>query len=266
MLELLDYEPLLRLGSFGALLALMVLLETAFPRRARRFDRLARWPGNFLLTLLNTLVVRLLFPTAAVGFAVMVQKAGAGFLNWLPLPGWTAVFIAFVLLDLSIYAQHWVFHRLPALWRIHRMHHTDLDIDASTGVRFHPVEILLSLLIKLAVITVTGASPEAVLLFEIVLNGTSLFNHANLKIPAGLDRILRLVIVTPDMHRVHHSVVKQETDSNFGFNFSFWDRLFGTYTESPSAGHDAMTIGLPEFQSEHELRIDRMLIRPFSES
>ncbi|MDP6437330.1 MAG: sterol desaturase family protein [Gammaproteobacteria bacterium] len=266
MKTLLDYEPLLRLGSFIAVLLLMVLLEALFPKRERRFGRLTRWPGNFVLTLLNTLIVRLLFPTAAVGFALLVEQSGVGLLNLVAAPEWAAIMLAFVTLDFSIYAQHWVFHRMPALWRIHRMHHTDLDIDASTGVRFHPIEILLSLLIKMAVITVIGAPATAVLLFEVVLNVTSLFNHANLRIPAGLDRALRLIIVTPDMHRVHHSAIKTETDSNFGFNFSFWDRLLGTYVPAPREGHESMTVGLPEFQSARELRIDRMLIRPFKKS
>ncbi len=266
MKTLLGYEPLLRLGSFIAVLLLMALLEALLPRRERHFDRLTRWPGNFMLTLFNTLIVRLLFPTAAVGFALQVEQSGAGLLNLVAVPEWAAIMIAFFVLDFSIYAQHWAFHRMPALWRIHRMHHTDLDIDVSTGARFHPIEIVLSLLIKMAVITVIGAPAAAVLLFEAVLNITSLFNHANLKIPAGLDRAIQLIIVTPDMHRVHHSIIKTETDSNFGFNFSFWDRLFGTYVASPAGGHDSMTIGLPEFQSASELRIDRMLIRPFSES
>ena len=178
------------------------------------------------------------------------------------MPGWIAVVAAVIALDLAIYLQHVLFHAVPALWRLHRMHHTDLELDATTGVRFHPVEVLLSMLIKLAVVATIGAPPIAVLIFEVLLNATSMFNHANLRIPARIDRVLRWLIVTPDMHRVHHSVEVRETNSNFGFNLPWWDRLFRTYKAQPAAGHEAMTIGIDAFRDAGELRLDRMLVQP----
>jgi sterol desaturase/sphingolipid hydroxylase (fatty acid hydroxylase superfamily) len=262
--ELLDYEALLRLSAFGGALGLMALLEAGWPRRARRFGRLRRWPGNLALVLLNTLTVRLLFPAAAVGFALMTEESGVGLFNQLDAPRWIAVALTLLLLDLTIYAQHCLFHRVPALWHIHSAHHTDLDIDVTTGVRFHPIEILLSMLIKLAAILILGAPAIAVLIFEVVLNTMAMFNHANLNLPDPLDRALRTLVVTPDMHRVHHSVRVNETNSNYGFNLSCWDRLFRTYIATPADGHTKMTIGLPEYQQPTELRIDRILIRPFS--
>jgi sterol desaturase/sphingolipid hydroxylase (fatty acid hydroxylase superfamily) len=262
-MPLLDYEPLLRLGSFGAVLLLMLLLEAGWPRRKQRFDRLMRWPGNLGLALLNTLALRLLFPAAATGFALLLTESDVGLFNNLDVPMWPAVVITLLLLDLTIYAQHWLFHKVPSLWHIHAAHHTDLDIDVTTGLRFHPVEILLSMLIKLAAIMLLGAPAIAVLIFEVVLNATAMFNHANLKLPEHVDKLLRRLIVTPDMHRVHHSTLKHETNSNFGFNLSCWDKLFGTYIAQPAAGHSEMTIGIAEYQQAAELRIDRILTRPF---
>jgi sterol desaturase/sphingolipid hydroxylase (fatty acid hydroxylase superfamily) len=260
---LLDNEALFRLTVFAALFASMALLETLFPRRARQYDRLVRWPGNLVVTMLNTIFVRLLFPTAAVGFALSMESAGIGIMNQLSAGGPVAIVVGIVLLDLAIYVQHVVFHKVPLLWRLHRMHHTDNDIDVTSGARFHPFEIVLSMLIKLGVIWVLGPPAVAVLLFEVLLNAGSMFNHANLRLPLGFDRMLRKLIVTPDMHRVHHSAVRNETESNYGFCLSFWDRIFGTYTDQPAAGHEGMTIGLSDTQSMDAQRIDRMLADPF---
>ena len=194
--------------------------------------------------------------------ALAAEAGGVGLLAWLGLPTPVAVLVAVLLLDLAIYLQHVLFHAVPALWRLHRMHHADLDFDVTTGLRFHPVEILLSMVIKLMVVVALGAPAVAVLIFEVLLNATAMFNHANLRLPAWLDRALRPVLVTPDMHRVHHSAVQRETDSNFGFNLAVWDRLFGTYRAQPAAGHDAMTIGIEQFRDPGELRLDRMLTQP----
>jgi sterol desaturase/sphingolipid hydroxylase (fatty acid hydroxylase superfamily) len=259
---LLANEPVIRLVAFAGVLAVMAALEALLPRRRRSFGRARRWPNNLGIVVVDTIVLRLVFPTAAVGVALVVEARGVGLLPWLGLPTPLAVLVAIVLLDLAIYLQHVLFHAVPALWRLHRMHHADLDFDVTTGLRFHPVEILLSMVIKLMVVVALGAPAVAVLVFEVLLNATSMFNHANLRLPAWLDRTLRLVLVTPDMHRVHHSAVPRETDSNFGFNLALWDRLFGTYRAQPAAGHDAMTIGLDRFRDPGELRLDRMLTQP----
>jgi sterol desaturase/sphingolipid hydroxylase (fatty acid hydroxylase superfamily) len=202
-------------------------------------------------------------PTAAVGVALIATARGFGLFHMLGWPAWLAGIAGFVVLDLVIYGQHVVFHHVPWLWRLHRMHHADLDIDVTTGVRFHPLEILISMGIKIAIVALFGVPAAAVLAFEVVLNVTSVFNHANAALPRWLDRVVRLVVVTPDMHRVHHSVVRRETDSNFGFNLPWWDWLFGTYRVEPAAGHDAMTVGLPIFRDRGELRVDRLLTQPF---
>jgi sterol desaturase/sphingolipid hydroxylase (fatty acid hydroxylase superfamily) len=262
---ILAQEPLIRLGAFALVLGAMMAAEAALPRRGRGFSRLRRWPSNLGIVALNSLLLRLVFPTAAIGVAIAIEGQGVGLLPWLGLPGWLAVILAVVLLDLAIYFQHVMFHAVPAFWRLHRMHHADLDFDVTTGLRFHPLEILLSMLIKLAVVVALGAPPVAVLLFEVVLNATSMFSHGNLRLPARLDAALRRVLVTPDMHRVHHSAVRAETDSNFGFNLAIWDRLFGTYRAQPAAGHDGMTIGIEAFRDPAELRLDRMLTQPFRE-
>jgi sterol desaturase/sphingolipid hydroxylase (fatty acid hydroxylase superfamily) len=209
------------------------------------------------------LAVRLLLPTAAAGVALVAAERGFGLFHLIGLPFWVAAPIGFLALDLVIYGQHVMFHHVPWLWRLHRMHHADLDIDVTTGVRFHPVEILLSLVIKIATVALLGIPAAAVVCFEVVLNATSMFNHANASLPRWLDRVARLTLVTPDMHRVHHSILRQETDSNFGFNLPWWDRLFGTYRAEPRAGHDGMTIGLPVFRDPRELRLDRLLTQPF---
>jgi sterol desaturase/sphingolipid hydroxylase (fatty acid hydroxylase superfamily) len=209
------------------------------------------------------LAVRVLIPTAAVGAALFAAGRGWGLFHLGGLPLALAAVLGFLILDLVIYGQHVVFHKVPVPWRLHRMHHADLDIDVTTGVRFHPFEILISLSIKIATVIAFGIPAVAVLVFEVVLNATAMFNHANVSMPAALDRVLRLLVVTPDMHRVHHSILRSETDSNFGFNLPWWDRLFGTYRAAPQAGHQGMTIGLPIFRNPHELRVDRLLTQPF---
>ena len=261
---LLANEPGLRLAAFFAVLAAMAAWEVAAPRRALKLARRARWPANLGIVLINGVLIRLIFPTAAVGVALFVQARGWGVFHHYPLPGWAVLAASLVLLDLAIYLQHVLFHAVPALWRVHRMHHADLDIDVTTGARFHPIEIVLSMLIKFAAIAALGVPPEGVLLFEVLLNASSMFNHANVRIPAGADRLLRALLVTPDMHRVHHSIERDETNSNFGFNLSLWDRLFGTYRAQPRAGHQAMRIGIPEFRERAECAVlPGMLAMPF---
>jgi len=262
---LLSHEPLLRLVPFIGVFALMAALEAWLPRRARGLPRIARWPSNLGIVAVDTVVVRVLFPTAAVGVALAVEAQGGGLFGWLGAPFWLAVPLAVLLLDLAIYLQHVMFHAVPALWRFHQMHHADTDIDVTTGLRFHPIEIVLSMLVKFAAIAALGAPAAAVLLFEVLLNATSMFNHANLRLPERVDAALRRVLVTPDMHRVHHSVVERETNSNFGFNLALWDRLFGTYRAQPEAGHDGMTIGVEQFRDPAEARLERMLTQPFRE-
>lgn len=256
-------EPLIRMGAFVGVLALMALWELLAPRRTQKIGRSTRWPGNLGIVVVDTLVLRLLFPTAAVGIALIGENRGWGLLNNLALPGWIGIVAAIVLLDLVIYLQHVLFHAVPGFWRLHRMHHADLEFDATTGVRFHPAEIVLSMVIKFGAVVALGAPAVSVLLFELLLNATSLFNHGNVRLPARLDRALRWIVVTPEMHRVHHSIVPRETNSNFGFNLPWWDRLFGTYRAAPAAGHEGMIIGIDQFRDPHELRLDRMLLQPF---
>jgi len=260
--DVLAAEPLIRLGVFAAVLALLLAWEFLAPRRQPAVGRRRRWPGNIGVVIIDTVLVRILFPTAAVGLALVAEVRGWGLLNLVAVPDWLAILAAIVLLDLIIYAQHVLFHANPLLWRVHRMHHADLDIDVTTGIRFHPAEILLSMVIKLGAVVAFGAPALAVMIFEVLLNATSMFNHSNVRLPVGADRWLRRILVTPDMHRVHHSIVRQETNSNFGFNLPWWDHLFGTYRAQPAAGHEAMTIGLPQFRDPTELRLDRMLIQP----
>ena len=256
-------EPVIRLGIYLGVLAALMLWEVVAPRRVLVQGRRRRWPGNIGIAALNTLVLRLVMPGAAVGIAFWAETAGFGLFNLVALPNWGAVLLSFLALDLLIYGQHVAFHKIGLFWRLHRMHHADLDIDATTGSRFHPIEILLSIAIKTAAVLLLGAPALAVLLFEVVLNATSMFNHANVRMPSCIDRVLRLVVVTPDMHRVHHSWHRDETDSNFGFNLPWWDRLFGTYRPQPRDGHDDMIIGLTMFRDPAQLRLDRMLLQPF---
>jgi sterol desaturase/sphingolipid hydroxylase (fatty acid hydroxylase superfamily) len=261
---LLEHELAVRLGAFFAIFALMALWEAAAPRRARLFSRRARWPNNLALVVLNGVVVRLAFPVAAVGFAALAAERGWGLLNAFEVPAWVAIPAAVIVLDLAIYLQHVMFHAVPVLWRLHRVHHADPDFDVTTGARFHPIEIVLSMLIKLAVISVLGAPAVAVLAFEIVLNAAAMFNHANVRLPSGADRILRWFLVTPDMHRIHHSVEVDETNSNFGFNLPWWDRLFGTYREAARLPQERMTIGVQGLGGYAQcVRLPGLLVIPF---
>lgn len=257
------YEAALRLGFFFVIFTAMALWEAAAPRRPRSHSRARRWPSNLAVAVLNTVLVRVLLPATAVSLALLGANRNWGLLNNLPLPGWAVIIASVILLDLAIYLQHVIFHAIPALWRVHRVHHADLDFDVTTGVRFHPIEIVLSMLIKFGAIAALGISALGVLLFEVLLNTTSMFNHGNARLPLRLDRYLRWFVVTPDMHRVHHSIVVAETNSNFGFNLPWWDRLLGTYRAQPAAGHDAMIIGIEQFRDRRELWLDRILLQPF---
>jgi len=259
---LLAHESTLRLAIFLGVLALMAIWELAAPRRRQQIPRLLRWSNNLALVVIDTLVLRFSFPVLAVGLALAAEAKGWGLFQVLALPGWLAVLLAIVALDLVIYLQHVMFHAVPALWRLHRMHHADLEFDVTTGLRFHPLEIMASMAIKLAAVAALGPPAVAVLIFEVVLNATAMFNHSNIRLPLPLDRLLRLAVVTPDMHRVHHSVIPAETNSNFGFNLPWWDRLFGTYRAQPRAGHDGMSIGIEQFRVPRELWLDRMLLQP----
>src|SRR5262244_682584 len=256
------YEPLVRLAAFAGVFGVMAVWELLRPRRRQAIGRNWRWPNNLGVLAVDVVLVRILLPITAVGLALIAEARGFGLFNLIALPRWASIIISVILLDLAIYLQHVLFHAVPALWRLHRMHHADLDIDVTTGVRFHPIEILLSLLIKIAAVLVLGI-PAAAVVFEVVLNATSMFNHSNVTMPPRFDRVIRWFVVTPDMHRVHHSIERRETDSNFGFNLPWWDRLFGTYRPQPEAGHDAMTVGIPMFRNPGELRLDRLLTQPF---
>jgi sterol desaturase/sphingolipid hydroxylase (fatty acid hydroxylase superfamily) len=262
-------EAIFRLICFAGVLAVMALWETAAPRRRLKLAKPLRWTSNLGLVALNTILVALIMRfgllVGAVAMADFAAERGWGIGNNMELPSWLAVALAVILLDLSIYLQHVMFHAVPILWRLHMVHHADLDFDVSTGLRFHTLEIVLSQGIKLAAIVLLGAPALAVLLFELLLNATSMFNHANARLPRWLDRLVRLFVVTPDMHRVHHSQLAHETNSNFGFNLPWWDFLFGTYRAQPEAGHEAMTIGLAQFRDEHQVdRLPGMLALPFT--
>lgn len=256
-------EPAIRLGAFAAVFGAIAIAEAAAPRRSRSYSRLRRWPSNLAIAALNVGVVGVIFPATAVSLALLGEHRSWGLFNNLPVAAWIAVAASVLLMDLAIYLQHVMFHAVPALWCVHRMHHADLDFDVTTGSRFHPIEIVLSMLIKFAVVVALGAPALGVLIFEVTLNATSMFNHGNLRLPPRFDRYLRLLVVTPDMHRVHHSIVIGETNSNFGFNLPWWDRLLGTYRDQPAAGHDAMTIGIEQFRAARELWLDKMLLQPF---
>jgi sterol desaturase/sphingolipid hydroxylase (fatty acid hydroxylase superfamily) len=258
-------DLIIRLVFFLGVFGLVAAWEAMAPCRRRRLTRWLRWPSNLGIVALDTALVRLSFPISAIALAFVSEQRGWGLLNNVELPGWAVIALAVLALDLAIYLQHVLFHAVPVLWRLHRMHHADLDVDVTTGARFHPIEILASMVVKLAVVAALGAPVEAVLAFEILLNATSMFNHANIRMPAACDRVLRWIVVTPDMHRVHHSIVPQETNSNFGFNVPWWDRLFGTYRPQPAAGHEAMTIGIGQFRAPREQWLDRMLTQPFRE-
>lgn len=260
---LLEREPTIRLVFFLGILVIMAIWETLAPRRPSTTSKRVRWFSNLTIVLIDTVAVRLFFPVAAIGMALFVESHKWGLFHNIVLPNWLIVAIGVICLDFAIYLQHVMFHAVPAFWRLHMMHHSDLDFDATTGIRFHPIEILLSMGIKMSVVLVLGVSALAVLIFEILLNATSLFNHGNVRLHGQIDRLLRLIVVTPEMHRVHHSVVIRETNSNFGFNLPWWDRLFGTYRNQPAAGHQGMTIGLSQFRDPKRLTLPWLLALPF---
>ena len=262
MARFLAGEWWIRFGIGAGVFAAMAVWEVVAPRRSQAIGRWVRWPNNLGVLIVDTIILRLLFPTAILGSALGGEERGWGLLNSLPLPRWIAVIAAVIVLDLAIYFQHVLFHAVPVLWRLHRMHHADLEFDVTTGVRFHPIEILLSMVIKLGVVLAIGVPALAVLIFEVLLNATSMFNHGNVLLPQPMDRVLRMIVVTPEMHRVHHSIEPAETNSNFGFNLPWWDRLFGTYRAQPAAGHTKLTIGIDLFRKVGDLRLDRMLIQP----
>lgn len=259
---LLAIEPLLRLGAFAGVFAAVALWEARWPCRAQRFRRRERWPHNLALVVLDAAVVRVAAPGAAVAVALASSSQGWGLLNAVALPYAAKFLAAVVLLDLAVYFQHVLFHAVPMLWRLHRVHHADTDFDVTTGLRFHPVEILLSLAIKCGVVAAIGAPAAAVVAFEVVLNAMAMFNHANARLPERVDRALRLLLVTPDMHRIHHSIRRDEHSTNFGFNLAVWDRLFGTARARPADGHEAMTIGLTCLRDARERSLVRMLLQP----
>lgn len=259
---LLAHESLIRLGAFAAIFALMVIWELLASRRRREITRLVRWTNNLGVIVVNTIIVRIAFPVVAVGLALMAEERGWGLFNVIEVPAWLALAASLLALDLAIYLHHVMFHAVPALWRLHRMHHADLEFDVTTGLRFHPLEIMLSMGIKLTVVMALGPPAIAVLVFEVLLNATAMFNHGNVRMPVAFDRVLRWFVVTPDMHRVHHSIHPSETNSNFGFNLPWWDRLLGTYRAQPKEGHEGMTIGIEQFRTRRDLWLDRMLIQP----
>ena len=261
-----EAEDLIRIAAFLAIFAGVALWESAYPRRERVFGRGIRWPHNLGLLAVDVAIVRILAPGAAIAVALAAREHGWGLLNVLSLPSWIAFLTGVVVLDLIIYFQHVMFHAVPTLWRLHRVHHADLDFDLTTGTRFHPIEILISTVIKCAAIAAIGAPALAVLAFEVLLNATAVFNHANASLPPSVERCVRLLVVTPDMHRVHHSVLYDESSSNFGFNLPWWDRLFGTYKAEPRLGHDAMTFGVDAFRSPADVRLDQLLLQPFRDT
>jgi sterol desaturase/sphingolipid hydroxylase (fatty acid hydroxylase superfamily) len=257
-------EALIRMSCFFGILAVMALWEVLAPRRALTVSKTVRWVNNLGIVFFNSFLLRLIFPAAAVGMAAFAGTQGWGIFNYYEVPFWLAVVVSVIALDFIIYLQHVMVHAVPALWRLHRMHHADLDFDVTTGARFHPVEIILSMLIKFATIVVLGPPVLAVVIFEVLLNATAMFNHGNVRLPKALDRVLRLFVVTPDMHRVHHSVEDDEANSNFGFNLPWWDRLFGTYRDQPRAGHEGMTIGIHKYRTPREVSwFPGMLLLPF---
>ena len=258
------YEAALRLGFFIGIFAVMALWELLAPRRVLTVGKAIRWANNLGLVALNTLLLRLLFPAAAVGMAALANDQGWGLLNHFQVPAWLAVPVAMIALDFVIWLQHVMVHAIPALWRLHRVHHADPDYDVTTGSRFHPLEIILSMLIRFATIALLGPPLAAVIIFEVLLNATAMFNHGNVRLPTKLDRILRWFVVTPDMHRVHHSIEDDETNSNFGFNLPWWDRLFGTYRDQPRGGHEGMTVGIRGYNQPRDVSwLPGMIVLPF---
>ena len=270
-------EPVLRLSVFAAVFAFMACLELAIPKRTLTAPKSRRWVTNLAIVGIDSLLVRamdllprllgsIIMPLAAVAVAIWAEGQGIGLFNWLALPNGIEIVAAIVILDFAIWLQHVGSHLIPMIWQMHQVHHADVDIDVTTAIRFHPIEIALSMLYKMVWVVVLGPAPVAVVLFEVILNAGALFNHANVALPKWLDRSLRTLIVTPDMHRVHHSVIRAEHNTNFGFNLSIWDRLFGTYTDQPIKGHDGMTIGLSAYQTAEPTTLKWSLLVPFRKS
>jgi sterol desaturase/sphingolipid hydroxylase (fatty acid hydroxylase superfamily) len=257
-------EALVRLWFFASIFFVMALIEKIAPQRILLKSKFKRWVSNIGMQIIDVVVLRLIFPVFPFGVAVICAQRGWGLLNYCHTIQPLALFIGILVLDFVIYLQHRMFHFVPIFWRVHMVHHTDEDIDVTTAVRFHPLEIILSLLIKFAAVAAIGAAPLSVLIFEVLLNGASMFNHGNIKIPLYIDRVIRMILVTPDMHRVHHSVITRETNSNYGFSFSWWDRLFGTYIAQPQEGHDKMKIGLNGYHDDRSLKLSALLAMPFS--
>jgi len=256
-------DTVIRLGVFVGMLILMIVWEIYAPRRPLRYSRWQRWPINIGLSMITTLLLRFSIGGIAYFSALLAAEMQFGLLNVINLPVWLSVVLALVLFDLAVYGQHLLLHRWPLLWRLHKIHHTDLDFDVTTAVRFHPVEIILSLIYKVIIVSLLGAPVVAVLIFELILSTSALFNHSNIAIPVRWDRRLRWLLVTPDMHRIHHSTDQRETDSNFGFSISVWDRVFGTYTAEPAMGHDDMEIGLSQYRYSPTVTLKKLLLMPF---
>lgn len=258
------HEKMIRMSFFFVILIVMALWEIVWPRRALSISKAARWANNLGLVFFNSFLLRVIFPAAAVGMAAFATSHGWGIFNYYDLPFWLIVVASIVIMDFIIYLQHVMFHAIPTLWRLHRMHHADLDFDVTTGARFHPVEIIFSMVIKFATVVVLGPPVIAVIIFEVVLNATAMFNHSNVRMPLGLDRILRWIVVTPDMHRVHHSIEDDEANSNFGFSLPWWDRLLGTYRDQPRGGHEGMTIGIRKYRDPKQVTwFHSMIMMPF---
>ena len=256
-------DTLIRLGVFVGMLILMMLWEATAPRRQLRYSRWQRWPINIGLSAITAVLLRFSIGGIAYFSAILASEMEFGLLNVLVLPEWLSLVVALILFDLAVFGQHLAMHRWPLLWRLHKVHHTDLDFDVTTAVRFHPVEIILSLVYKVIIISLLGAPALAVLIFELILSTSALFNHGNIMIPVHWDKRLRWLLVTPDMHRIHHSTTQTETDSNFGFSISIWDRLFGTYTDEPALGQKGMKIGLSQFRYSPAVTLKKLLLMPF---
>jgi len=256
-------ESLLRLIVFFAILLCMALAEFFYPRRPLLMGY-KRWPANIGIIVLDVIIARIVIPAGAIGAALWANEHAFGLFNWLAWHDSVSIFLAIVLLDLVVYGQHMLFHALPILWRLHMVHHADREIDVSTGLRFHPIEIILSMLIKISVVLLLGVPVIAVVIFEMILNGMAMFNHSNVRLPLKIDALLRFLVITPDVHRIHHSIIREETNSNYGFNLSCWDRLFGTFRNQPQHGHDDMVIGLEHLQEAPTHRLGFMLRLPFS--
>lgn len=257
-------DTLIRIMGFLGIFTAMAVWELLIPRRPLKTSKAGRWFANLGVILIDTLLVRFFFLAGAVGVAIVATEQGWGLLHQWNGPIWLKVPLAVIALDLALYLQHVLFHAVPVLWRLHMVHHADLDVDVTTGVRFHPIEVTLSMLIKMAAVLLIGAPPAAVLIFEVVLNATSMFNHSNVRIPVAFDSALRWLIVTPDMHRIHHSILPRETNTNFGFNLPWWDRLLGTYRADPVKGHEDMTLGLEQFQNPAQQSLIGLLTLPLS--